>query len=750
MRLDLEKLAQPIPSVDATDQHLNTGDLFSLAQKLDIPLNIDDVHTEEAIASDHMGSMLSQACQPNTALAALLLKGRESGQTVRDTQESRSIGPLIPDAEALMSNSFLMEPIPEQLLTVNDDAASKSVEQLTAETSSKEPRVSRSSASPTKGRSGTRGSRHSRRSTKTTREVVKQETTVENWAQCESCKKWRRLPATVDTEKLPDLWVCALNVWDSLHNSCDVPEETFADLKHAPEPEPVVTTKRTKNTKLALPIRPVVASTSGKSHVDHRQMDHEVIELLLSDQGDYPLRERFTLHSLDRASLLASELPHDVLMLGDIPNKRNVKANDDFINGAGHLIRPDEDLLKDDPSSRDDGTFSLGIAQKTQWHSQDHDASTIDTVDGVDSMMEPPSRSTLTALFPRLALQVPKLQTLKLSQTNLHTKRDTSSNVAKPRKGTQKEVLSAMNNDDLMGVVSYFVPKHANKEPARPRKHCQLEEKMRTCTIPMESFLQPLFMLALPLPYPNTNGAMNNAAYSNQKPPLKTEDLHTDKTGPESLSVTPSYSKREQRRKVAKQPTKVTATQPANYTEKQLSKMREEYVRRSVGKSYFKNLKTAHPDIDYPAPDSKRISKGIANRYARGNAAVHNHGLTDDLSLNSPIDTATGRALTERLHAMEIPEQITIGVEHTRAFHNSDPLFGVDMAHAMALLNQPIALDIPSTKENPASRQVGLCGLTASISGALNVEIPELPGLEMEGVDINMEIYKNPRLLTEV
>uniref|UniRef100_A0A3B0NA46 CW-type Zinc Finger, putative n=1 Tax=Theileria annulata TaxID=5874 RepID=A0A3B0NA46_THEAN len=53
--------------------------------------------------------------------------------------------------------------------------------------------------------------------------------TVENWAQCENCKKWRRLPLTVDTDQLPDTWVCSLNVWDPAYNSCNVPEEIYPE-----------------------------------------------------------------------------------------------------------------------------------------------------------------------------------------------------------------------------------------------------------------------------------------------------------------------------------------------------------------------------------------------------------------------------------------------------------------------------------------------------------------------------------------
>ena len=45
------------------------------------------------------------------------------------------------------------------------------------------------------------------------------------WVQCDECKKWRIIPSSV-VESLPDLWVCADNVYDPKHSSCDAPEQT--------------------------------------------------------------------------------------------------------------------------------------------------------------------------------------------------------------------------------------------------------------------------------------------------------------------------------------------------------------------------------------------------------------------------------------------------------------------------------------------------------------------------------------------
>eukprot|EP00268_Persea_americana_P065453 TRINITY_DN8740_c0_g2_i3.p1 TRINITY_DN8740_c0_g2~~TRINITY_DN8740_c0_g2_i3.p1 ORF type:complete len:898 (+),score=200.14 TRINITY_DN8740_c0_g2_i3:465-3158(+) len=45
---------------------------------------------------------------------------------------------------------------------------------------------------------------------------------LDQWAQCDSCNKWRRLP--VDA-LLPPKWTCADNTWDPRRSSCSVPDE---------------------------------------------------------------------------------------------------------------------------------------------------------------------------------------------------------------------------------------------------------------------------------------------------------------------------------------------------------------------------------------------------------------------------------------------------------------------------------------------------------------------------------------------
>lgn len=49
--------------------------------------------------------------------------------------------------------------------------------------------------------------------------------TVLEWAQCEKCNKWRKLPQHIKSSTLPDKWYCTMNHWDPVRASCSIPEE---------------------------------------------------------------------------------------------------------------------------------------------------------------------------------------------------------------------------------------------------------------------------------------------------------------------------------------------------------------------------------------------------------------------------------------------------------------------------------------------------------------------------------------------
>ncbi|CAN0573393.1 unnamed protein product, partial [Ectocarpus sp. 12 AP-2014] len=40
------------------------------------------------------------------------------------------------------------------------------------------------------------------------------------WVQCDTCKKWRRLPDFVDPDQLPLKWHCEMNIYDAARANC--------------------------------------------------------------------------------------------------------------------------------------------------------------------------------------------------------------------------------------------------------------------------------------------------------------------------------------------------------------------------------------------------------------------------------------------------------------------------------------------------------------------------------------------------
>jgi hypothetical protein len=56
---------------------------------------------------------------------------------------------------------------------------------------------------------------------------------VTQWVQCErrNCKKWRKVPVTIDFESLPEKWFCEMNIWNVDRASCDGPEESDSETE---------------------------------------------------------------------------------------------------------------------------------------------------------------------------------------------------------------------------------------------------------------------------------------------------------------------------------------------------------------------------------------------------------------------------------------------------------------------------------------------------------------------------------------
>ncbi|KAL7069072.1 CW-type Zinc Finger family protein [Cryptosporidium serpentis] len=75
-----------------------------------------------------------------------------------------------------------------------------------------------------------------------------------NWAQCEICKKWRRLPLGMNPDTLPDEWVCSMNTWDISYNSCEALEEVTLNTSETLPTFSLMETVNTGNTQ-SRPIR---------------------------------------------------------------------------------------------------------------------------------------------------------------------------------------------------------------------------------------------------------------------------------------------------------------------------------------------------------------------------------------------------------------------------------------------------------------------------------------------------------------
>jgi len=57
---------------------------------------------------------------------------------------------------------------------------------------------------------------------------------VQEWAQCDVCDKWRKLPLDVDPSTLPTVWICSMNTLsDPSRNCCNAPQEEETTFENA-------------------------------------------------------------------------------------------------------------------------------------------------------------------------------------------------------------------------------------------------------------------------------------------------------------------------------------------------------------------------------------------------------------------------------------------------------------------------------------------------------------------------------------
>lgn len=97
------------------------------------------------------------------------------------------------------------------------------------------------------------------------RSASKRAKPVWNWVQCErrSCRKWRRLPADISPESLPDRWICSMNTWDERFASCAADEEDVDEVEDEALPEvPPLPSRHSGSGKLSF--RELIFTAEGK------------------------------------------------------------------------------------------------------------------------------------------------------------------------------------------------------------------------------------------------------------------------------------------------------------------------------------------------------------------------------------------------------------------------------------------------------------------------------------------------------
>lgn len=90
----------------------------------------------------------------------------------------------------------------------------------------------------------------------------------QEWVQCESCQKWRRLPAdgSIKSESLPDVWYCSMNTWNKDEASCVADEENYNEKTYTTIMGIGASTNTNNTPTSKLSYRHLIFGTGRKSH----------------------------------------------------------------------------------------------------------------------------------------------------------------------------------------------------------------------------------------------------------------------------------------------------------------------------------------------------------------------------------------------------------------------------------------------------------------------------------------------------
>ncbi|OII78171.1 CW-type zinc finger family protein [Cryptosporidium andersoni] len=174
-----------------------------------------------------------------------------------------------------------------------------------------------------------------------------------NWAQCEICKKWRRLPLGMNPDTLPDEWVCSMNTWDLSYNSCEALEEVTLNTPEALPTFSLIETVNTSNTQ-SRPTKNrkrnssnLTSNTQGSNLLHNTKNTVQGIHNSLDTRGNTSLTQTNKIKPLEEhlseevANNLKEWLKVHFVFNGELLNKQQDTSNEPDVTMELPSIWPD-------------------------------------------------------------------------------------------------------------------------------------------------------------------------------------------------------------------------------------------------------------------------------------------------------------------------------------------------------------------------------------------------------------------------
>ena len=125
------------------------------------------------------------------------------------------------------------------------------------------------------------------------KETQKSQQDEQEWVQCESCQKWRKLPAngSVKADSLPDVWYCSMNTWNPKEASCVADEENYNEKTYTTIMGIGASTNANAAPSSKLSYRNLIFGTGRKSNRPYadRAKTEDSLFAISNDNGGYSM-----------------------------------------------------------------------------------------------------------------------------------------------------------------------------------------------------------------------------------------------------------------------------------------------------------------------------------------------------------------------------------------------------------------------------------------------------------------------------